>query len=218
MENKMNVNGVLVDATDVFNKYVEWGDKRQVEAYIVGLTDCSDKDASQALRTIIKNKGRATKSSSENRSVRPYRISSKDLEQCATLYPSLAIYINGAEFTPLEIYSEYSKHSGSEANKLKETCYYIAYKAKLDMTINENKVGVEALIRSVIGYASSHEFAFTRKETDSQEQYVPRCPVCGSPSIKKIGMGTRMLSQYAFGLAGSRALAQRECKNCGYKF
>ena len=48
--------------------------------------------------------------------------------------------------------------------------------------------------------------------------YTPRCPICGSPNIKVIGTGSRLLHQSVFGLASSKSLAQRECRNCRYRF
>lgn len=48
--------------------------------------------------------------------------------------------------------------------------------------------------------------------------YTPRCPICGSPNIRVIGTGSRLLHQSVFGLASSKSLAQRECRNCRYRF
>ena len=55
------------------------------------------------------------------------------------------------------------------------------------------------------GYISDVDYA----RLESKSTFIPRCPVCGSPDLKNIGL---------FGLASSKSLAQRQCRNCGYKF
>ena len=59
------------------------------------------------------------------------------------------------------------------------------------------------------GYISDEDYA----KLEAQSTYVPRCP-----DIKKISGLSRAVSFEAFGFASSTARAQRQCRNCGYKF
>lgn len=47
---------------------------------------------------------------------------------------------------------------------------------------------------------------------------IPRCPVCRSPEIQKIGAGKRAVHGAAFGLFSKTARSQWECKHCGNKW
>lgn len=64
------------------------------------------------------------------------------------------------------------------------------------------------------GYISDEDYA----KLEPKPNFVPRCPVCGSPDLKTISGLQRAASFGAFGFASSTARAQRQCKNCGYKF
>lgn len=64
------------------------------------------------------------------------------------------------------------------------------------------------------GYISDEDYA----KLEPKSNFVPRCPVCGSPDLKTISGLQRAASFGAFGFASSTARAQRQCKNCGYKF
>lgn len=44
------------------------------------------------------------------------------------------------------------------------------------------------------------------------------CPYCGSGNVKKIGVGGRVVSTAAFGLASSKIGKQWHCKKCGSDF
>lgn len=46
----------------------------------------------------------------------------------------------------------------------------------------------------------------------------PTCPYCGSTKLKKIGIGSRMLSIGTLGLAGSKIGKQWHCKSCNSNF
>lgn len=55
-------------------------------------------------------------------------------------------------------------------------------------------------------------------EQNQKEQFVPRCPTCGSSDIKKISTTAKVIGAGLFGLLSKTAKSQFECKNCGYKW
>lgn len=55
-------------------------------------------------------------------------------------------------------------------------------------------------------------------EQNSKEQFVPKCPTCGSSDIKKISTTAKVIGAGLFGLLSKTAKSQFECKNCGYKW
>lgn len=61
--------------------------------------------------------------------------------------------------------------------------------------------------------------AQTHKGAD-QAGHVPKCPICGSPDIQRIAIGTRAVKTAAFGIAGAVDDAGKtyKCGNCGSKF
>ena len=62
------------------------------------------------------------------------------------------------------------------------------------------------------------EMSSQGQSTGRQPMYIPRCPVCNSPNIKKIGATRRLINLSVIGLASSTARSQMECRDCGYKF
>ena len=52
----------------------------------------------------------------------------------------------------------------------------------------------------------------------NKSKYVPKCPTCGSPSVKKISGTKRWASAGLFGLGSSNIGKTMECNNCGYKW
>lgn len=57
-----------------------------------------------------------------------------------------------------------------------------------------------------------------REEFPQSQQYIPRCPTCGSPSVSKINGSKRWLSVGLFGIASSDVGKTMKCNNCGYKW
>ena len=59
-----------------------------------------------------------------------------------------------------------------------------------------------------------------RKEhvAEEKQKYIPKCPTCGSPDIKKITGGKRWITTGIFGLGSSNLGKTMECNNCGYKW
>lgn len=62
------------------------------------------------------------------------------------------------------------------------------------------------------------EFHGLEPNPPQQPVYIPRCPVCNSPNVKKIGATRRLINLGVIGLASSTARSQMECRDCGYKF
>ncbi|SFU56971.1 hypothetical protein [Butyrivibrio sp. INlla21] len=56
------------------------------------------------------------------------------------------------------------------------------------------------------------------EEKAQKQQYIPKCPTCGSPDIKKITGGKRWITTGIFGLGSSNLGKTMECNNCGYKW
>ena len=48
-----------------------------------------------------------------------------------------------------------------------------------------------------------------------EKSRVPKCPVCGSANISKIGILNRMVSTGVYGLASSKIGKTHKCNNCG---
>lgn len=58
-----------------------------------------------------------------------------------------------------------------------------------------------------------------KKLEESQPQrYIPKCPTCGSPAVKKISGTKRWASTGLFGLGSSNIGKTMQCNNCGYKW
>lgn len=55
-------------------------------------------------------------------------------------------------------------------------------------------------------------------ERQSQEQYKPHCPTCGSPDIQKISGTKRWVTTGLFGVASGDLGKTMFCRNCGYKW
>lgn len=53
---------------------------------------------------------------------------------------------------------------------------------------------------------------------NKSQQYIPKCPTCGSPAVKKISGSKRWASTGLFGLGSSNIAKTMECNNCGYKW
>lgn len=52
----------------------------------------------------------------------------------------------------------------------------------------------------------------------NKEQYLPKCPVCSSPNIQKIGALERGTSIAMLGIFSKKINKSFKCKNCGYTF
>lgn len=52
----------------------------------------------------------------------------------------------------------------------------------------------------------------------NKTKYIPICPTCGSPNIKKISATKRWVGVGMFGLASSDVGKTMQCNNCGYKW
>ena len=73
--------------------------------------------------------------------------------------------------------------------------------------IVEYNIKVSKLKQSAIEY-------YKKKEQD----YTPKCPVCGSPDVVKISTTRKLLGVSTLGLASNSIGKSMKCKSCGYKF
>ena len=65
---------------------------------------------------------------------------------------------------------------------------------------------------------NSRSRATTQKQTQSINEYVPKCPTCGSPNVEKISLTSKVVGGALFGLFSSNVRKTLHCKNCGYKW
>lgn len=65
---------------------------------------------------------------------------------------------------------------------------------------------------------NSHSRATTQKQTQPINEYVPKCPTCGSPDVEKISLTSKVVGGALFGLFSSNVRKTMHCKNCGYKW
>lgn len=52
----------------------------------------------------------------------------------------------------------------------------------------------------------------------NKEQHIPKCPICSSPNIEKIGALERGASIAMLGIFSKKINKSFKCKNCGYTF
>lgn len=59
-----------------------------------------------------------------------------------------------------------------------------------------------------------------RKELEEKEhpKYVPKCPVCGSPDLRKISATSKVLDVAFWGFAAGKPKKTYHCNNCDYEF
>ena len=65
---------------------------------------------------------------------------------------------------------------------------------------------------------NSHSRATTQKQTQPINEYVPKCPTCGSTNIRKMGSIERGASILTFGLFSKKINKTFKCNNCGMTF
>lgn len=52
----------------------------------------------------------------------------------------------------------------------------------------------------------------------AKPKYVPKCPVCGSPDLRKISATSKVLDVAFWGFAAGKPKKTYHCNNCGYEF
>ena len=59
-----------------------------------------------------------------------------------------------------------------------------------------------------------------RAELEEKEhpKYVPKCPVCGSPDLRKISATSKVLDVAIWGVAAGKPKKVYHCNNCDYEF
>ena len=104
---------------------------------------------------------------------------------------------------------------------------------KYEQDFRDRKISLDEIIRYRRMYATDAERKSMNQEDTAREQrekerraleeaakkeYVPKCPTCGSPDIKKISTSAKVVKAGLFGWLSKTARSQFECKNCGYKW
>ncbi len=56
---------------------------------------------------------------------------------------------------------------------------------------------------------------YARGSEESSARYIPKCPTCQSPDIKKISTMEKAESVFWFGMLSRKARKQWHCNNCG---
>lgn len=51
-----------------------------------------------------------------------------------------------------------------------------------------------------------------------QTEYIPMCPTCSSPNIKKISNTSKVSNTIIFGIFGTKRYKIFHCNNCGYEW
>lgn len=59
-----------------------------------------------------------------------------------------------------------------------------------------------------------------RAELEEKEhpKYTPKCPVCGSPDLRRISATSKVLDVAFWGFAAGKPKKTYHCNNCGYEF
>lgn len=52
----------------------------------------------------------------------------------------------------------------------------------------------------------------------AKPKYTPKCPVCGSPDLRKISATSKVLDVAFWGFASGKVKKTFHCKNCGYEW
>lgn len=65
---------------------------------------------------------------------------------------------------------------------------------------------------------NSHSRATTQKQPQPINEYVPKCPTCGSTNIRKMGSIERGASILTFGIFSKKINKTFKCQNCGMTF
>lgn len=55
-------------------------------------------------------------------------------------------------------------------------------------------------------------------EEQERAKYVPKCPVCGSPDLRKISATSKVLDVAFWGFAAGKPKKTYHCNNCDYEF
>lgn len=65
---------------------------------------------------------------------------------------------------------------------------------------------------------NSHSRTTAQKQTQPINEYVPKCPTCGSTDIRKMGSIERGASILTFGIFSKKLNKTFKCQNCGMTF
>lgn len=87
--------------------------------------------------------------------------------------------------------------------------------------ISNNPNFIESMIRLSQKDSIEYQLKMSQFKTnisDRQENYIPKCPTCGSTNIEKISATKKAFGGAMFGLFSSDVRNSMHCKNCGAKW
>lgn len=92
------------------------------------------------------------------------------------------------------------------------------WKAKTNPKRNISEIDKEHLKK--IQLKATEFDAQYRAELEEKEhpKYVPKCPVCGSPDLRKISATSKVLDVAFWGFAAGKPKKTYHCNNCDYEF
>lgn len=56
------------------------------------------------------------------------------------------------------------------------------------------------------------------EEASVENRYIPKCPTCNSPNIKKISTTSKVTNTALFGIFGTKRHKMFHCNSCGYEW
>lgn len=97
----------------------------------------------------------------------------------------------------------------------------VSYEDAVRVRDNIRRLGGDARVEKST-YTTMEDIQDVLHEVDSIEtpkpKLLPKCPMCSSTNINKIGTGKKIVHGAAFGLFSKTARSQWECHNCGNKW
>lgn len=151
------------------------------------------------------------------------------------------VYYDGIEMDASKVLLEMAKPDGNVKHALWDMCDE-AEIPEDDKTISGFIYQIYKIFEAEYGYApkqvellippSEDELLWQQQENQlRREEYarkqaakraretgpsVPRCPTCGSTSLTKLGVGSRLIDGFVFGAHSVEGRAQFRCNKCGY--
>ena len=74
------------------------------------------------------------------------------------------------------------------------------------------------LIKNNVRFDNRNKVGIIIDNKPKQSTYIPKCPMCQSPNIRKLTAAKRITHGLAFGLFSKTARSQWVCDNCGNKW
>ena len=83
---------------------------------------------------------------------------------------------------------------------------------------NDSKLGVRCNNCKKLYIMLEKKTTVNNRHEPPRTANIPKCPVCGSTNLQKIGTGSRLLSTTLFGLGSKKMGKQWHCNNCKSDF